>query len=181
MAAIILIVWGFFLLFILYFLVFQPSFSDVPFIPSSNSLLNDILKNFPLEEGTVIYDIGCGDARILLAAYKLQARATYIGVEKNWFPFLLAKFKVWRIGNPPNIKIIRKNMFDLDYSQANFIYVYLFGSVLDKFFDKFQKELRPGTVVLSSSFEFSRKVPHRVIILPNKFGTIIRKLYEYHF
>lgn len=181
MEALILTIWGLFLLFILYFLVFQPSFSDVPFLPSSNSLIKDILQYFPLQEGKVIYDIGCGDARILLAAYKIQSKSTYIGVEKNWFPFLLAKFKLWRIGNPPNIKIIRKNMFDLNYQDADFIYVYLLDSVLDKFLDKFQKELRRGTVLLSSSFRFSQKTATRVIDLPNKFGTIIRNLYEYHF
>lgn len=181
--------WIFFLILILgglalqlYFVIIQPSFfSDAPFVPADASAVDKIVSYIPLEKGKKFYDLGCGDARILLAAYKREPEMEYIGVEKNLYPYWRARFKLWRMGNPKNIKILKTNIFDLDYSDANFIYLYLFPKALEKLSLKFQKELAPGSQVFSVSFKFPDRQPIDEIDFVAHGFDIIKKMYIYKF
>lgn len=168
---------------VIYFILIQPSFfSDAPFVPTDSSVVDKIVSHIPLEKGKKFYDLGCGDARILLAAYRRQPEMEYIGVEKNLYPYLRARFNLWRVGNPSNIKIVRTDIFKMDYSDADILYIYLFPKVLERLEKKFINELRPGSQVFSATFQFPSLKPLSRIDFEKAHGwDIIKKMYIYKF
>src|SRR3989339_1582916 len=66
--------------------------NKVPFVAASSYVLEDIAKALEVKDDSVVYDLGCGDGRILIYLSKLNSKANYIGVENSAFPILLARF-----------------------------------------------------------------------------------------
>lgn len=166
----------------IYFVLIETSFlSDAPFVPTDTSVVDRIVSHIPLEKGKKMYDLGCGDARILMAAYRRQPEMEYVGVEKNLYPYLRAKFNLWRLGSPKNIKIVKANIFDVDYSDCDIMYLYLFPKALERLLSKFQKELRPGSHVFSVTFKFEALAPSEEVDFEAHGWDIVKKMYIYKF
>ncbi|MFH1259289.1 MAG: methionine biosynthesis protein MetW [Elusimicrobiota bacterium] len=149
-----------------------------PFIPAPREILPAIVQALELKEGSTVYDLGCGDGRVLEACWRKQPQIKYAGLEKDWLPFWLAK---WRLRQNKDIKIIRQNFLKRDLSDATHIFLYLFPEVMDQLLLKFEKELRPGTRVISCSFRFSRKEPISRIDLHRSKELLGRDLHVYEF
>jgi SAM-dependent methyltransferase len=155
----------------------------VPFITTSSSILKDIKEALDINDDSVIYDLGCGDGRILFYLSSFNKKAKYIGIENSLFPILLA----W-VGNLLNkrkngveVKIINSNFFNEDLSQATHIFTYLYPNVMDELLPKLKKELKPGVKLISLSFKFSFKSPTKEIDLKRKKYKLGRKMYIYQF
>ncbi len=176
------ILFFFLIIFILLGLLFllQPLFSFVPFIPVQRKVLDEIFLNLKLEENSVLYDLGCGDGRILFEAKKRNRSISCVGIEIAPFPFLFTKIKSL-LHSSKNIHILYGNFFNIDISPASHIFLYLFPEVLDDLLPKFEKELKPGTRIVSCDFQFSKREPNKVIeIKPTKWQKN-KKLYIYDF
>jgi len=110
----------------------------------------------------LVYDLGSGDGRALIIASRdFGARA--VGIEKNFF---LAKFSAWRIKKlklEDKVKVINKNFFDCDLSDASVVLVYLTQKINDLLEPKLKKELRKGTRVVSASHKFKGLKPVKKI------------------
>jgi precorrin-6B methylase 2 len=66
-------------------------FVNAPFIPVRKGVVLPIIEALKLAPGSVLYDLGCGDARILLEATKNTKDIKAIGIEKNYIVYLWAK------------------------------------------------------------------------------------------
>ena len=152
-----------------------------PFVPIPKEVLPEIVRALKIKAGDVIYDLGCGDGRVLAACYQSEPRANYTGIEKNFLAWTLAKKRFWFLGNPPNIKIFRKNFFQADLSAATRVFTYLFPKPMNELLPKFQKELRPGTRVVSCDFIFKEKESVEIIDLHRSKNQLARRLYVYEF
>lgn len=158
--------------------------AKVPFIPVPNSILPYIYKALEINNESVVYDLGCGDARVLFYSANLLPKATYIGVENGPFPVIIARTLSWwnKKRNKGAVQILNKNFFDVDLSNATHIFVYLYPNVMDDLLPKFDKELKSGTRVVSTTFKFTQKAPIAEIDLErNGRLQIARKLYIYQF
>ena len=60
--------------------------NKVPFVAASNHVLKDIEKALAVNDNSVVYDLGCGDGRVLLHLAKNNPKAKYIGIENSPFP-----------------------------------------------------------------------------------------------
>ena len=157
-----------------------PLFSKVPYIPVRKKVVNDIVASLKLSDDSILYDLGCGDGRILFAVAEMYPNVSCIGIEKAPFPLLAAKFKSL-FSKTKNVKIIGGNMFKTNVSNATHIFLFLFPELMDALLPKFEKELKPGTRVISCNFEFSNKKPIEVLDLKSKSNQLNRKLYIYNF
>lgn len=158
--------------------------SKVPFISVPHSILPDIEKALELEQGSVVYDLGCGDARVLRYLAKRNPKAKFIGIENGVFPYHLAKVISWGnklIGRPDNIEIIREDFFDYNLSDASHIFVYLYPNIMDDMLGKLTDELKSGTRVVSASFKFTQKPILKEIDLHRGKMQITRHLIVYEF
>ncbi len=153
-------------------------FCRVPYVPSPRRNVTQIVALLGPKPGEKIVDLGCGDARILLAAWRKEPKGMYCGYESSLYPYLLAKFRIWR--NKAPIQVYRKNFFHADLRNTDKIYMFLLPRVMDRLLPKLQKELRPGTMLVSTDFMFSNKTPARMIALDEK-AKLGKRLLVYQF
>ncbi len=95
----------------------------------------------------IIYDLGSGDGQALMAAARLGAKGIGIEIDpiRVWISKLLFKLN----GVDLKIKVVRKNFFDVDLSEATVIFAYLVPKTLARLKPKFLKELKPGTRIVT--------------------------------
>lgn len=157
--------------------------AKVPFVSIPNSVLKDIEKALALKEGSIVYDLGCGDARVLFYLAKNNPKLKYIGIENSPFPFVIAKvLSFWnKKVNNINVEIINKDFFDIDLSNATHIFTYLYPNIMDDLLPKFDKELKSGTRVVSASFHFTTKREISLIDLKRGKYQLGKLLYVYEF
>lgn len=157
--------------------------AKVPFVPVPNSILKDIYKSLGVKDDSVVYDLGCGDGRILFFCAKSNPNAKYIGIENAPFPVILSRFRSWihklKTGNSVIIK--NGNFFNYNFGDASHIFTYLYPNVMDDLLPKLEKELKSGTRLVSVTFKFTSKHPIAEIDLARSKYKLARKIYIYEF
>jgi precorrin-6B methylase 2 len=143
-------------------------------------ILSEIVSALELNKQSILYDLGCGDGRILFAAAKANPDISCIGIEISPFPFLLAKIKK-AFYFSKNVHILYGNFLKLNISSASHVFLYLFPEALDDLLPKFEKELRAGSRVVSCDFEFSKRKPDKILKIKSTKWQKNKKLYVYNF
>ena len=124
-----------------------------PWVPSSMQMVNRMMEMANVGSEDVVYDLGCGDGRMLLAAaMRHQARA--VGIEIDPLRYLWCQFLITILGQRKRIRIIFGNLFKKDLSEADVVLCYLMPDALTKLEKKFKQELQPGTRIVSNRFTF---------------------------
>jgi len=120
-----------------------------------------MLECAEVKPGEVVYDLGCGDGRILIvAAQEFGARA--VGVEIRDDLAKKAMEKVEELQLSDKIKVIHDNLFNVDISEADVVTLYLTTSANRKIKDKLERELKPGARVVSHEYEMPGWKPVKV-------------------
>ena len=157
--------------------------NKVPFVTASNGVLGDVEKAFIIRDDSVIYDLGCGDGRILFYLSALHPKAKFVGIENSIFPVLLARvgsyFNYKKTGN--RVEIIKGDIFKQDLSNATCVFTYLYPTMMDELLPKFEKEFKPGTQLVSLSFQFRSMKSSKEIDLGRSNFQLGRKLFVYQF
>jgi SAM-dependent methyltransferase len=138
-------------LFIIFFIIVLTFFYSViraiGWVPTRGHDIERFLKNAKIKPGDKMYDLGCGDGRLVFAAAKAGAHAT--GFEVSLFPYLLAKVGYLFQPNKKNINIRFKDFWWHDLSDADVVYFFLIPRIYKKLKKKLEKELKPGTRVIA--------------------------------
>lgn len=152
--------------------------THVPYLSLSKKHLPNILAALELKPESVLYELGCGDGRIVIAGAVSQPSARCVGIEYALAPILMARLAHRRAGKLQNVVIRKENFFKTDLSEATHIFCYLYPKVMADLHEKFKKELRPGTRVVACDFPIESKIPLHIVPLVPK--TILGKnLYVY--
>ena len=128
-----------------------------------------MLRLARLNENDVLYDLGSGDGRILLAAAKKYG-AKAVGIEVDPFRFVLSWFFVLLAGQTKRIRVKFGNFFKKKIGDASVVTIFLYTPTNNKLKEKFLKELKPGTKVVSyiwpfDNWEFEDYLPEDRIYL----------------
>lgn len=124
-----------------------------PWVPSSMQVVHRMLEMAEVGSGDIVYDLGCGDGRILLAAAR-RYHARAVGIEIDPLRYLWCQFLITILGQRKQIQIIFGNLFTKNLSEADVVICYLMPDALTKLEKKFKTELRSGTRVVSNRFTF---------------------------
>ncbi len=101
----------------------------------------------------LVYDLGCGDGRIIVsAARRYGARA--VGIEIDPFRYLWCQVLIAVLGLRGRVKVIFGDFFNQDLSDADVVTCYLLQVTNEKLEAKLKEDLRPGTRVVSNYFTF---------------------------
>lgn len=157
--------------------------SKTPFVNVPLKTLESINKALIINNDSIVYNIGSGDGRVLFYLYKKIPKAKYIGIENGPFPLFVSRLSNFfhKIRNKSNIEILKKDFFDVDLSKATHIFTYLYPDMMDDLLSKFDKELKPGTKLVSMSFHFTTKKEKEIIELKKNIFGLTRKIYVYEF
>jgi SAM-dependent methyltransferase len=124
---------------------------DVPYVPSPEGVVAKMLDLADVDSKDVVYDLGCGDGRIVIAAAKQGARG--VGVDIDPDRIKESNENAREAGVDKRVKFIRQNLFDTALHEATVVTLYLLPGVNMKLRPKLLAELRPGTKVVSHSFD----------------------------
>ncbi|BDR92998.1 class I SAM-dependent methyltransferase [Vulcanisaeta souniana] len=125
---------------------------DVPFVPTPEVVVRRMLQLANVKRNEVVYDLGCGDGRIvIMAAREFGAEAACIEIRKDLYEQTLRRVKDLGLDN--RIHVIYGNFFEESLSEADVVTMYLLTSVNERIKPKLERELRPSTRVVSHDFE----------------------------
>lgn len=123
-----------------------------PFVPSSETVVERMLKLAEVKPGDVVYDLGSGDGRILImAAQKFGAHA--IGVELNNELHKEAAERIRQLKLEDRVRVIHGDLMQVDLSPATVVTLYLLTSANEKLKPRLEKYLRKGARIVSHDFE----------------------------
>lgn len=124
-----------------------------PWIPTSLKTLTKMLDLAEVKPDELVYDLGCGDGRLIVAAArKYQARA--VGIELDPLRYLWCQFLISALGLRGRVKVLHGDLFKADLSGADVVACYLLPEANKKLEHKLLRELRPGTRVVTNTFIF---------------------------
>jgi SAM-dependent methyltransferase len=133
---------------------------DVIFVPTPSEIVDTMLKMAAVTRKDTVYDLGCGDGRIVItAAQKFGARGVGIDIDPDRVAEATENAK--KAGVAGRVKIVRGDLFETDISPATVVTLYLLTELNMKLRPKLLRELNPGTRVVSHAFAMGDWKPER--------------------
>jgi SAM-dependent methyltransferase len=137
---------------------------DVPFVVSVDEVVDMMLKTADVTDKDKVYDLGCGDGRIVIAAAsKYGARG--VGVDINPTHIKESRRNAQKAGVSRKVTFIEQDLLKTDLSQATVVAIYLDPKMNLRLRPKLLRELKPGARVVSNSFDMGDWKPDKVVKL----------------
>jgi precorrin-6B methylase 2 len=134
---------------------------DVIYVPTPQVVVDKMLELAEVKKGDVVYDLGCGDGRIVVtAAKKYGCKAIGFDIDPDRIKESRENVKKNGVGDLVEIK--QEDIFTLDLSRANVIALYLLPSLNVKLIPQLEK-LKPGSRIVSHSFDMRGVKPTKSI------------------
>lgn len=135
---------------------------DVPFVPTGERVVKAMLDLAAVDADDVLYDLGSGDGRIVVAAaHHYGARA--VGVEIDSSRVGLAQAYAEQMGVENRVCFIEDDLLEVDFSPASVVTMFLLPTINLALRPWLLKELRPGTRIVSHTFDMGDWRPDRWI------------------
>lgn len=134
---------------------------DVPYVPTNQKVVDAMLKMAKVTKSDVVYDLGCGDGRIVITAAK-QFGAKGTGVDINPERIKDANENAKKAKVTDKVKFVEGDLFEQDFSDATVVTLYLLPAVNMKLRPKLL-ELKPGTRIVSHAFDMGDWKPDQTM------------------
>lgn len=133
---------------------------DVPFVPTDDRVISAMLEMAAVDASDVLYDLGSGDGRIVVAAAS-EYGASAVGVEIDAGRVKLAEAYAEQMGVESRVCFLEDDLFEVDFSPATVVTMYLMDTVNLTMRPRLLNELRPGTRIVSHAFDMGDWKPDR--------------------
>ncbi len=139
----------------------KPKKPDVIFVPTPQAVVDKMLEMAEIKPGDILYDLGCGDGRIVVtAAKKYGVRATGVDIDPRRVQESLENVRTNKVGHLVTIK--EADIFELDFSDATVVTLYLLPELNVRLMPKLAK-LKPGTRIVSNDFDMHGAKPKEIV------------------
>jgi SAM-dependent methyltransferase len=133
---------------------------DVIYVPTSPEVVEAMLKLANVTKDDIVYDLGCGDGRIVVAAARaFGAKATGVDIDPQRIAEANANAKT--AGVEGRVRFILGDLFQQDIHDATVVTLYLLNTLNLKLRPKLWKELKPGTRIVSHAFDMGDWQPEQ--------------------
>ena len=133
---------------------------DVPYVPTTEKAVKAMLKLADVKKTDVVYDLGCGDGRIVIAAAK-EYGARGVGIDINPERIQEARENARKAGVEKLVRFEENDLFDADIHEASVVTLFLLNSVNLKLRPKLLRDLKPGTRIVSNTFHMDDWKPDK--------------------
>jgi SAM-dependent methyltransferase len=123
---------------------------DVPYLPTDQHVVNKMLEMAKVGRGDYLFDLGCGDGRIVITAAKLGARALGIDIDLQRLRECHHNLRHTELRD--RIEFRRQSFFDVDLRDATVVALYLLPAINRRLRPKLLRELRPGARIVAQTF-----------------------------
>jgi ubiquinone/menaquinone biosynthesis C-methylase UbiE len=131
---------------------------DVPYVPTNMDTVHKMLEMAGVKKGDVLYDLGCGDGRIVVTAAKDHG-ARGVGIDLNPERIAEAKENARKAGVTKQVQFKVGNLFEADFAPATVVTLYLLPDVNLKLKPQLWRQLKVGTRVVSHAFDMGDDWP----------------------
>ncbi len=138
-------------------------YPDVPYVPTPPEVVAEMLKLADVHKGDVVFDLGCGDGRIVIMSVEKYGATKATGIDIDPERIREANENAEKAGVTDKVKFLKGDLFETDLRSANVVTLYLLPSVNMKLRPKLWKELKPGTRVVSHSFDMGDWKPDKTV------------------
>ncbi len=133
---------------------------DVIFVPTPNDVVAKMLEMAQVTANDTVYDLGCGDGRIVIAAaQKYGARGVGVDIDPERIKEARENARQARVAD--RVRFVLGDLFETDISAATVVTLYLLTELNIKLRPKLLAELKPGTRVVSHAFSMGEWKPER--------------------
>ena len=134
---------------------------DVIYVPTPQEVVDKMLELAEVKKDDLVYDLGCGDGRIVVtAAKKYGCRGVGYDIAPKRIKESLENVEKNNVGHL--VRIEQEDIFTLDLSKANVITLYLLPSLNVKLIPQLEK-LKPGSRIVSHDFDMKGVKPDQVV------------------
>jgi SAM-dependent methyltransferase len=140
---------------------------DVVYVPTPQEVVDTMLKVAKVGKNDVLYDLGCGDGRIVItAARRFGARGVGIDIDPERIRDANANAK--SAGVTGRVSFKQADLFETDFSEATVVSLYLLPSLNLKLRPKLWSDLKPGTRIVSHDFDMGDWEPRERIAVGSR-------------
>jgi SAM-dependent methyltransferase len=142
---------------------------DVPFVPTPTEVVDEMLRLADVKSGDLLYDLGCGDGRIVIAAagrFGIKA----VGIDIDPVRITESNENAAKAGVTDKVRFIQQDLFEADFKDATVVTMYLLTSVNRRLRPKLLAELKPGTRLVSHSFDMGEWQPDKTSLVTTSFA-----------
>ncbi|MCX6588452.1 MAG: class I SAM-dependent methyltransferase [Acidobacteria bacterium] len=137
---------------------------DVPYVPTTEKAVQEMLKLAQVKKTDVLYDLGCGDGRIVIAAAK-QYGARGVGIDIDPQRIQEARANARTAGVESLVRFEQKDLFQSEFGEATVVTLFLLPSINLKLRPRLLAQLKPGTRLVSNTFDMGDWKPEKVVNL----------------
>lgn len=154
--------------------VFWTTFrGEVPLFLSSRATTDALLPLLPQHAGLQVVDLGAGTGGLLRRLAQARPDARFTGIEHAPLPYLAARLNARGLGN---LVIERNDLWRRPLAGQDVVFTFLSPRVMPRLWEKARAEMRPGSLLVSSSFPVPDTPPEQVVEVADRRGT---RLYCY--
>jgi len=139
---------------------------DVPYVPTTEAAVQAMLKLAEVKKTDVVYDLGCGDGRIVISAAK-ELGARGVGIDINPVRIGEAKENARKAGVEKLVRFEENDLFEADIHEATVVTLFLLPHINLKLRPKLLHDLKPGTRIVSNTFDMGDWKPEKEAIVPD--------------
>jgi 16S rRNA A1518/A1519 N6-dimethyltransferase RsmA/KsgA/DIM1 with predicted DNA glycosylase/AP lyase activity len=134
----------------------------IGWVPTTDESVDEFFALAPVSAQDIVYDLGSGDGRLLIAAVEKGAgKAVGVEIEPEKVQASRDAIKAKKLED--KITVIEGDMMEVDLTDATIVLSYLYFNAVEALKPKLEKELKPGTRVIAETFPIPGWKPVRVV------------------
>jgi len=137
---------------------------EVPYVPTPEKVVSKMLEMAGVDKTDVLYDLGCGDGRIVITAAK-EKGCRGVGIDIDPQRIKESRENAAAAGVEDRVEFRLIDLFEADIRPASVVTLYLLSSVNLRLRPTLLRDLRPGTRVVSHDFDMDSWTPDESIVL----------------
>ena len=125
---------------------------DVAYVPTTNDAVEAMLQLADVTSSDTVFDLGCGDGRIVIAAAKLRG-ARGVGIDIDPVRVSESRANAKKAGVEKRVRFEENDVFEADIHEATVVTLFLLPELNVKLLPKLLRDLKPGTRIVSNTFD----------------------------
>src|SRR5258708_28950795 len=125
---------------------------DVAYVPTTNDAVEAMLKLADVTSSDTVFDLGCGDGRIVIAAAKLRG-ARGVGIDIDPVRVSESRANAKKAGVEKRVRFEQNDVFEADIHDATVVTLFLLPELHVKLLPKLLRDMKPGTRIVSNTFD----------------------------
>ncbi|NPV04523.1 MAG: methyltransferase domain-containing protein [Syntrophaceae bacterium] len=137
-------------------------FAEVPYVATPYEVVDEMIRLADVRADDVVYDLGCGDGRLVIEAVR-RTGCRGVGVDIDGDLIALCRARARAAGVEERTRFETQDFFETDVREATVMLIYLFTHINLRLRPKFLEEMKPGSRVVSNTFDMGDWKPDRTV------------------